>query len=78
MNDPRLTPANTRVAHASLRGKVDAERYTKGQWRQVETGVLPLLDALRRITVLMEATDLEAEPLLTPGEDVRRDPGSVD
>ena len=45
MSDPRLTPANHRVAHVSLRGKVDAGRYTDGTWRQVETGVLPLLDA---------------------------------
>ena len=45
MSDPRLTPANHRVAHVSLEGKVTAERFVEGQWRQVETGVLPLLDA---------------------------------
>ena len=43
--DPRLTPTNGRVAHVSLKGKVTAERYTEGTWRQVETGVLPLLDS---------------------------------
>lgn len=43
--DPRLTAANGRVAHVSLRGQVEAERYVEGTWRQVETGVLPLLDA---------------------------------
>ncbi len=45
VRDPRLTPANGRVAHVSLKGQVTAERYTEGTWRQVETGVLPLLDA---------------------------------
>ncbi len=45
MSDPRVTPANHRVAHVSLKGKVSAPRYTEGIWRQVETGVLPLLDA---------------------------------
>jgi len=45
VSDPRLTPANGRVAHVSLKGQVAAERYTEGTWRQVETGVLPLLDA---------------------------------
>ncbi|HHS94643.1 MAG TPA: peptidoglycan endopeptidase, partial [Rhodobacterales bacterium] len=43
MSDPRLTPANSRVAHASLAGTVDAPRFTEGEWRQVETGILPLL-----------------------------------
>lgn len=43
MTDPRLTPSNGRVAHASLRGKVTADRFTEGDWRQVETGILPLL-----------------------------------
>lgn len=37
-----------------------------------------LLDALQRITVLMEATDLDAAPLLAPGEDVRTDEGAAD
>ncbi len=45
MSDPRLTPSNGRVAHVSLKGKVAAERFTDGRWRQVETGVLPVLDA---------------------------------
>lgn len=43
MSDRRLTPSNGRVAHVSLRGKVEAGRFTEGEWRQVETGVLPLL-----------------------------------
>jgi len=45
VTDPRLTPANGRVAHVSLQGQVAAERFTAGEWRQVETGVLPLLAA---------------------------------
>ncbi|MDF1564667.1 MAG: MarR family transcriptional regulator [Deltaproteobacteria bacterium] len=32
---------------------------------------LELLDALRRISGLMDATELDAAPLLTPGSDVR-------
>lgn len=45
MSDPRLTASNGRVAHVSLKGRVAAERFVEGDWRQVETGVLPLLDA---------------------------------
>jgi NlpC/P60 family/Bacterial dipeptidyl-peptidase Sh3 domain len=43
VTDRRLTPSNGRVAHSSLTGTVEAERFTDGEWRQVETGVLPLL-----------------------------------
>lgn len=43
MTDRRLIASNSRVAHVSLKGKVVAERFTEGDWRQVETGVLPLL-----------------------------------
>lgn len=42
--DRRLTPANAHVAHESLRGKVDAPRYTKGTVKQV-VGDSFLLDA---------------------------------
>jgi len=41
--DPRLTPANARAAHVSLRGLVAAPRYTEGEALQV---VLPLVDLL--------------------------------
>jgi len=34
-----------------------------------------LLSALSRITELMDATDLDAAPILTPGADVKSDPG---
>lgn len=40
--DRRLTPGNGRVAHVSLKGQVEAERFTEGKWRQVETGTLPI------------------------------------
>ncbi len=43
--DPRLTPANSRIAHESLRGKVDAPAYTQGTWRRVGTGVVDILKA---------------------------------
>ena len=41
--DPRLTPANARAAHVSLRGLVAAPRYTAGEALQV---ILPLVDLL--------------------------------
>lgn len=39
--DPRLTPANGRVAHETLRDVIPARRYTKGVWRQLR---VPLTD----------------------------------
>ncbi len=44
MTDPRLTPANGRVAAEHLRGAVEAKKFTKGAPRQV---VAPLADLLR-------------------------------
>ncbi|SLN31875.1 Dipeptidyl-peptidase 6 [Roseovarius albus] len=35
MTDRRLTPANGRVAHSSLEGKVEAKRFTDGHLRQI-------------------------------------------
>jgi len=35
--DPRALPTNGRVAHVSLRGQIEAERYVDGDWRQVAT-----------------------------------------
>lgn len=40
---PRLTPANSRVAHASLRGLVDAPSFTEGETFQIGVGVADLL-----------------------------------
>ncbi|WP_320176963.1 NlpC/P60 family protein [Roseovarius pacificus] len=45
MSDPRLTPANPRVAHVSLRGQVTADRFTEGDARQVTVPVADLLHA---------------------------------
>ncbi len=45
MTDPRLTPANGRVAHLSLQGKVKADRHVAGDWARVTD---PLADLLRR------------------------------
>lgn len=42
--DRRLTPATQRVAHVSLRGKVDALAFTEGQRLQIAA---PLVDLLR-------------------------------
>lgn len=44
MTDRRLTPANGRVAHASLIGRVQAARYVQGTWARL---VVPLADLLR-------------------------------
>ncbi|HKL56592.1 MAG: C40 family peptidase [Roseovarius sp.] len=45
MSDRRLTPANARVAHESLRGLVDAPRYAEGQTRLIGVPVADLMDA---------------------------------
>lgn len=42
--DRRLTPATPRVAHVSLRGRIDAPRFTEGQTLRV---AMPLVDLLR-------------------------------
>ncbi|KFI27414.1 NLP/P60 hydrolase [Haematobacter massiliensis] len=45
MNDPRLTPANGRVALESLRGIVPADRYVNGEPLRVIRTTADLLDA---------------------------------
>ena len=45
MRDPRLTPANARVAHDTLRGVVQADRFTPGMLRRVITPVADILRA---------------------------------
>ncbi len=45
MKDPRLTPANERVAHSALKGQVKAARFSDGDWRQVIAPTAPILDA---------------------------------
>lgn len=45
MSDPRLTPANGRVAHLSLKGQVKAARFVTGDWARLAQ---PLADLLRR------------------------------
>ena len=45
MTDRRLTPANGRVAHVSLRGTVTAARYVAGEPARI---ALPLADLLAR------------------------------
>ncbi|GGD23274.1 C40 family peptidase [Sinisalibacter lacisalsi] len=47
MTDRRLTPANGRVAHVSLRGEVAAERYTEGERRRVCRPVAAIRDDRR-------------------------------
>jgi len=43
--DRRLMPANERVAHVSLEGRVKADRYVAGIWAQVIAPKAPLLDS---------------------------------
>lgn len=45
MMDARLTPANGRVAHMSLKGQVQAARFVEGEWARV---AVPLCDLLVR------------------------------
>ena len=45
MNDPRETPFNGRVAHASLKGVVKAESFTDGVSMRVLTPVAPIMRA---------------------------------
>lgn len=45
MNDRRITPANGRVAHVSLAGRVAAERFVAGEPARI---VAPLVDLLAR------------------------------
>lgn len=47
MSDPRLTPANARVADAALRDQIAAPRYTEGAARRVSAPVADLLHAPR-------------------------------
>ncbi|MEQ9258686.1 MAG: NlpC/P60 family protein [Roseovarius sp.] len=44
MTDPRVTPANARVAAERLRGQVEAPRYTEGSLRRI---AVPLAELLR-------------------------------
>lgn len=47
MSDPRTTPSNGRVAHASLKGIVEAERYTEGRLMMVQQPIANILDTPR-------------------------------
>lgn len=44
MTDRRLTPATTRIAHASLRGRIDAPAYTEGTVFRIAQPVADLCD----------------------------------
>ncbi|WP_375260074.1 C40 family peptidase [Citreimonas sp.] len=45
MSDRRLTPANDRVAAASLRGRIDAPRYVEGEAAGIDAAVVDLCAA---------------------------------
>ncbi|MBY6201706.1 C40 family peptidase [Maritalea mobilis] len=40
MRDPRITASNGEVAHSSLKGEVEAERYTDGRWMMVQQPIV--------------------------------------
>ncbi len=63
--DARLLAANGRVAHESLRGQVEAARFTEGDWQRVTAPAAPILDApggtrLRELLLGAEFCVLEA------------------
>ena len=43
MSDPRITPFNGRVAHVSLRGQVEAERFVEGEPMSIQGSVSNVL-----------------------------------
>ncbi|PWK59837.1 C40 family peptidase [Roseicyclus mahoneyensis] len=45
--DPRVTPSNGRVAHVSLEGEVEAERFVKGRWMMVQQPMVNITDTPR-------------------------------
>ena len=47
MDDPRVTPTNGRVAHASVKDTVEAERYSEGRWMMVQQPIANLTDTPR-------------------------------
>lgn len=47
MTDRRLLPANDRVAHISLEGQVEAERFVKGRWMMMQQPIVNLSDTPR-------------------------------
>ncbi len=47
MTDARVTPANGTVAHSSLKGVVEAERFVEGRWMMVQQPIVNLTDTPR-------------------------------
>ena len=45
MTDRRRLWSNGRVAHVSLQGQVEVDRFSEGEWAQVSGGKVPLLNA---------------------------------
>ncbi|QBY02012.1 NlpC/P60 family protein [Rhodophyticola sp. CCM32] len=43
-DDPRMTPGNGRVAHVSLQGKIEAERFVQGRWTMVQQPMANMTD----------------------------------
>ncbi len=47
MSDPRTTASNGKVAHATLRDQVNAERFVEGRWMMVQQPIANLTDQPR-------------------------------
>lgn len=47
MKDSRILPTNGRVAHVSLEGSVEAERFVQGRWTMVQQPMANITDAPR-------------------------------
>ncbi len=47
MTDQRVTPANGRVAHTSLQGVVQADRFVEGRWMMVQQPMANITDEPR-------------------------------
>ncbi|MEM9320554.1 MAG: C40 family peptidase [Pseudomonadota bacterium] len=45
MSDPRILPANGRVAHVSLQGHIAADRFVEGRWTMIQQPMANMLDA---------------------------------
>lgn len=45
MTDPREIPFDGHTAHVSLKGKIEAERFTEGRWTTITAPRLPLFSA---------------------------------
>lgn len=55
MTDARSLPSNGRVAHSSLKGHIEAERFVEGRWTMVQQPMANIMDSPggRRVSQLL-------------------------